>query len=108
MRSECRKAFASGRAWDGGAATLKGECCTTSSTGRVNCSRGLKASRRARLRYSTKSLYSQSDRDAIDHVRIIGRMGISQQLSERQDVSVSKLHYQADRFRVRRAQLPRL
>jgi len=108
MRSECRKAFASGRAWDGGAATLKGECCTTSSTGRVNCSRGLKASRRARLRYSTKSLYSQSDRDAIDHVKIIDGIGTAQQLSEWQRVSVCKLHNREDRFRVRRAQLPRL
>jgi hypothetical protein len=48
------------------------------------------------------TFHSQSDRDAIDHVRIIVRMGISQQLSERQDVSALKLHNQADRFRVRR------
>lgn len=52
-------------------------------------------------------MHSQSDRDAIDHVKIIGGIGPPQQLFEWQDVSVCKLHNQADRFRVGRAQLPR-
>jgi len=48
------------------------------------------------------TFHSESDRDAIHHVKAIGGMGISQQLPERQHVSAFKLHYQADRFRVRR------
>ena len=54
------------------------------------------------------TFHSEYDRDAIDHVKIIDGIGTSQQLSEWQHVSVCKLHNQADRFRVRRAQLPRL
>jgi hypothetical protein len=53
------------------------------------------------------TFHSQSDRDAIDQVKIIDGM-TSQQSSEWQYVSVWKLHNQADRFRVRREQLPTL
>jgi hypothetical protein len=53
------------------------------------------------------TFHSESDRDAIDHVKIIDGIGTSQQLSEWQDVSVCRLHNQADRFRVRLARLPK-
>ena len=46
------------------------------------------------------TFHSKSDRDAIDHVRIIGGMGISQQLSGWQHDSVCKFHNREDRFRV--------
>jgi len=42
------------------------------------------------------TFHSESDRDAIDHVKIIDGMGTSQQLSEWQHVSACKLHNQAD------------
>ena len=45
------------------------------------------------------TFHSESDRDAIDHVKIIDGIGTSQQLSEWRHVSVCKLHKQADRFR---------
>jgi hypothetical protein len=48
------------------------------------------------------TFHSESDRDAIDHVRIIDGIGTSPQLSEWQHVSVCKLHNREDRFRVRR------
>jgi len=67
------------------------------------CSQHLCSSHAEGMPVSGKpTFHSESDRDAIDHVRIIGRMGISQQLSEWQHVSVCKLHNQADRLRVRR------
>jgi hypothetical protein len=45
------------------------------------------------------TFHSESDRDAIDHVKIIDGVGTSQELSEWQHVSVCKLRNQADRFR---------
>jgi hypothetical protein len=52
---------------------------------------------------STKPTYhSESDRDAIDHVKIIDGVETSQRSSEWQHVSVCELHNHADRFRVRR------
>jgi hypothetical protein len=48
----------------------------------------------SRFRAGSRLFHSESGRDAVDHVIIIGRMGISQQLSERQDVSACKLRNQ--------------
>ena len=61
----------------------------------------------ARIVDRKATFHSQSDRDAIDQVKTIDGM-TSQQPSEWQHVSVWKLQNQADRFRVRRAQLPTL
>ncbi len=48
------------------------------------------------------------NQDAINQVKTIDGIGTSQQSSGWQHISVWKLRNQADRFRVRRAQLPRL